>query len=578
MTRCPHVNNPDFSLCRWLQHGAGILTFCIAGISLCTKAQPILITNLANQVVIAGTPVVLQISASDSDPLNYQWYFNGAIISGATNASVFFDSIQLTNAGRYSVTITDPIDSLTSRTNTLTVENYPLPTTIVAWGDGLNGQTNVPATETNVVAVSASSTLPSGPSAIMILRRDGTLEDFGWEIAGPGTYSLLPRAAFVCASGDYGTGIYGLALSTYGTPFSFGTTFLGGASDVPSSVTNAVAVAGFNPALALLDNGTVVGWLPQPSWIPLDPGNILNSLPTLSNIVAIAMSGAHCLALTSNRTVLALGSNGHGESTVPTGLSNVAAISAGLYHSVALRMDGTVVAWGDNSSNQCNVPSGLSNVVAISAGNYHTLALQSNGFVIAWGDNSHGQCTIPLSLSNVVYISAGGNDSVALTKQPAVFITPTNQPVVVQSNVTFGTYATGYPTLSYQWLFDETNIIGATNSSFTITNAQLANQGNYSVIASNLYGASTSPIALLTVYSTASPILSSVSYGPKYFHFLVSGVPGYFYVVQVNTNLTSTNWVSLSTNTSPFTFSDHDILTKSIYHYRTRFYRAFYLP
>jgi hypothetical protein len=557
----------------WLQLTAIILTICLCGISFGAKAQPILTTNLPNQVVIIGTPVALQITVSDINSLNYQWYFDGATIPGATNASLIFDSIQVTNAGHYSVAITDAIASvsISSRTNTLTVENYPIPTTIVAWGNDSSGQTNVPPTETNVVEPFSTT------KATLFLRRDGTIGDFGYEIVSPGTYSLLPNAAYVCGT-PTGFSVYGLGLCTNGTPFSFGLTYLAGSSDVPPSVTNIVAVAGFNPALALMDNGSVVGWLPQPGYFPLDPGNILNSLPTLSNIVAIAMSGAHCLALASNHTLIALGSNSHGESSVPAGLTNVAAICAGLYHSVALRFDGTVVAWGDNSSNQCNVPSGLSNVVAISAGDYHTLALESNGLVVAWGDNSQGQCTVPSNLSNVVSISAGGNNSVALTKQPTVSITPISQGALIGSKATFGTYTTGYPQLNYQWQFDETNIMGATNSILTITNVQVSDQGNYSVVLSSPYGSSMSPSnASLTVYASAAATLSSPMFtNINHFQFLVSGVIGYHYAVQTNANLTGTNWVAISTNTSPFTFTDPSQLP-----FRTipkRFYRAVYLP
>jgi hypothetical protein len=546
---------------------------CLCGISFGSKAQPILTTNLPNQVVIAGTPVGFQISVADTNPVNYQWYFDGATVSGATNASLIFDSIQITNAGRYSVTMTDAITalSITSRTNTLTVENYPTPTTIVAWGNDSSGQTNVPATETNVVEAFSTS------KATLFVRRNGTIGDFGYEIVSPGTYSLLPNAAYVCGT-PTGFSVYGLGLCTNGTPFSFGLTYLAGSSDVPPSVTNVVAVAGFNPALALRDDGTVVGWLPQPGYFPLDPGNILSSLPALSNIVAIAMSGAHCLALASDHTLVALGSNGHGEGSVPPGLTNVAAICAGLYHSVALKFDGTVVAWGDNSSNQCDVPSGLSNVLAISAGDYHTLALESNGLVVAWGDNSQGQCTVPSSLSNVVYISAGGSDSVALTKQPAVSITPFRQGALIGSKTSFSTYSTGYPQLNYQWQFGGTNIMGATNSILTITNVQVSDQGNYSVVLSNPYGSSMSPTnAYLTVYASAAATLSSPMFtNINHFAFLVSGVIGYRYAVQVNTNLTATNWVPISTNASPFTFTDPIQLPFRTY--PERFYRALYLP
>lgn len=54
------------------------------------------------------------------------------------------------------------------------------------------------------------------------------------------------------------------------------------------------------------------------------------------------------------------------------------------------------------------------------------------------------------------------------------------------------------------------------------------------------------------------------------FHFAVSGTAGAKYVVQASTNLV--DWVSVQTNTAPFTFTDPDAGS-----YSQRFYRTFNL-
>ena len=96
--------------------------------------------------------------------------------------------------------------------------------------------------------------------------------------------------------------------------------------------------------------------------------------------MAIAAGGVRSLALTSNGTVVALGTNpgcGRGE---PPNLNGVIAIAAGGFYSLALKSDGTVVAWGEIWNGRyepVTVPDGLGDVVAIAAGRSEGLALVS---------------------------------------------------------------------------------------------------------------------------------------------------------------------------------------------------------
>ena len=56
---------------------------------------------------------------------------------------------------------------------------------------------------------------------------------------------------------------------------------------------------------------------------------------------------------------------------------------------------------------------------------------------------------------------------------------------------------------TYQWLFDGTAMAGATNSAFSVANAQPAQSGYYSVIVSNASGSVTSQVAELKVFVAA---------------------------------------------------------------------------
>ena len=99
---------------------------------------------------------------------------------------------------------------------------------------------------------------------------------------------------------------------------------------------------------------------------------------------------------------------------------------------------------------------------------------------------------------------------------PQIVAQPTNQMVVAGSNATFFVTAIGSPPLAYQWRFNSTNIVNATNSVFQISNAQISNAGNYTVLVTNAYGSQTSSVAVLTVTTpdTTPPVISQISMTP----------------------------------------------------------------
>lgn len=55
--------------------------------------------------------------------------------------------------------------------------------------------------------------------------------------------------------------------------------------------------------------------------------------------------------------------------------------------------------------------------------------------------------------------------------------------------------------MSYQWIFNGTNLLWANTNSITITNASYQNVGTYSVVVSNPFGVATSPTAIVGLVS-----------------------------------------------------------------------------
>jgi hypothetical protein len=83
--------------------------------------SPTVTTQPTNQKVVAGGSVTFTVAASGSGPLNYQWFFNGSAISGATATNYILTGVMAANAGNYRVVITNLYGSVTSSVAALTV-------------------------------------------------------------------------------------------------------------------------------------------------------------------------------------------------------------------------------------------------------------------------------------------------------------------------------------------------------------------------------------------------------------------------------------------------------------------------
>jgi pectin methylesterase-like acyl-CoA thioesterase len=85
------------------------------------------------------------------------------------------------------------------------------------------------------------------------------------------------------------------------------------------------------------------------------------------------------------------------------------------------------------------------------------------------------------------------------TTLPTITAQPTNQTVSAGSPAAFSVAAVGVPDPAFQWRKNGTNIANATNVTFTIPSAKLADNATYSVVVSNSAGVVTSSNAVLTV-------------------------------------------------------------------------------
>jgi alpha-tubulin suppressor-like RCC1 family protein len=306
-----------------------------------------------------GARLVMRVAATGKPPLAYQWRKDGIDLAGETSTSLSFSSVQSSDAGTYTVRVSNGEGSAISPGAPLTLVERTIdfvpPGTVVS----IDGPI-VPPGLNDVVAIAA------GDRHALALKSNGTVAVWGAD-----WFPLDPAQP----------------------------------NFVPPGLSNVVAIAaGDGHSVALKEDGTVVGWRSAIGREVTPPEN-------LYGVVAIAAGEAHALAVRADGTVVAWG-----DVPLPlNGLNNVASVAAGGQRNIALREDGTAMAWGRDVH-----PHGFGGVTAVAAGDQHIMALLSNGTVVDYFDGSHPNNTAPGNLSDAVKIAAGYSHSVALKADGSV--------------------------------------------------------------------------------------------------------------------------------------------------------------
>ena len=94
--------------------------------------------------------------------------------------------------------------------------------------------------------------------------------------------------------------------------------------------------------------------------------------------------------------------------------------------------------------------------------------------------------------------------------QPVITGQPQNQFLAPGQQGKFSISTAGATPITFQWLFNDTLVFGATNRLFSVPDPQPAQWGCYSVIVSNLTGSVSSQVAELKVFAPASHSLSAI--------------------------------------------------------------------
>jgi 3',5'-cyclic AMP phosphodiesterase CpdA len=400
--------------------------------------------SLATFVSQSATFVV---GATGVSPLHYQWFHEGVALPGATGASLTLNSLQPSDAGDYSVTVSNAAGFVISSNATLSVSPLPpclpVPEGLVAWwtfdGDGADQV--------------GGNTAVTPPGAVF-----GEGKVAGALIVG-GT-SLGARAAASPAL-NVGAGP-GLTIEGWIKP-----SVIGEQNQVIFEWSDGLGNVGVHLSLS---QRQPYGGGPGSIWANLiEASGTAHWFPTAGGLVAPNV-WSH-LALTYDKASGAgvLYCNG-----IAVAAQNFGQLTLGTAYDLIFgrRIVGT--------------------------GTYYPFA---------GGLDEVSLYRRALSASEIQFIHLlGAAGKCPPTSAPVITTAPGNVTVTQGDTASFSVGAAGSRPLHYQWLYDGEPITDATNATIQLADVQASQAGPYSVVVSNGFGSVTSTAATLTVLPPPSAL------------------------------------------------------------------------
>ncbi len=503
-----------------------------------------IITQPSNQTNTIGQSVSFKVLATGSPQVNYQWQFNQTIIGGATNATLTLSNIQLSQAGNYSVILSNSLTNLVSSNASLTL-NYPPPAML-----------SQPNNMTIFVGSSASfsaAVLTYSPTAYQWFFNGAPLSD-GGGINGSTTTNLTISGAQTNESGSY----WLVATNDYGS------------------------ISGSAASLSVLPV-TTANIQPQ-NWTT-------NGGATVTFTATIGGQGPYSYQWQFN------GTNLSGATSNTLTLTNLLDIESGNYAVSVGNAAGAIISPATSLTVVPFVnPSVFPGTVTAGSPVYASFNLTEGGFLPgtvyqwyldgtnlgpswAWTNPSQAVFFQPLMKDAGVYsivatdtYTNATSSNVTLTVIPLAITTqPKSQSTVGGTNVTLTVAAQGEAPVTFQWAFDGVAIPGATNTSLALTNLTLDQSGIYTVLVTNLYTNILSSNATLTVAPLAftTQPTNKVTWlgGSAAFKVIVTGQPPFTYDWQLqgaDIGAPSTNVLNL-TNIQMPQFGPYDVVVSNSY-------------
>jgi plastocyanin len=439
---------------------------------------PVITSQPTSQTVSSGANVTFTVTATGTAPLSFQWQKNGAAIPGATSASLTLNAVTTSDAGSYTVVVSNGVGSVTSSTATLTV--------------------NTAASAPVITSQPVSQTVSNGVNVTFTVTATGTAPlSFQWQknaaaVPGATSASLTLSAVTAGDAGTYAVVVSNAAGSVTSAQATLTVNTGGNAPVITGQPVSQTVSNGANVTFTVTATGTAplsFQWQKNGAAIPGATSssltlNAVTAIDAGSYTVVVSNAGgpvtSAAATLTINTAVNAPVITSQPVSqTVSNGANVTFTVTATSTAPLSFQWQKNGVAIHDATSASLT----LNAVMASAAGNYTVVV-----------SNSAGSVT---SAAATLTVNAAGN-------APVITSQPTNQTVPAGANVTFTVAATGAAPLRFQWEKNGASIPGATTTSLHLVNVQTNQAGTYSVLVSNLMGTVTSSDAVLSVTQGAS--------------------------------------------------------------------------
>ena len=407
----------------------------------CREARPpTILTQPRNLAAVVGGSATMSVAAIGSAPLGYQWFFEGAALSGATGADLQMVNLQFNQSGAYQVVVSNVVGAVTSEVATVTVHSAPTcvaaPNGLVSWWSGegnaldsvgvnngtlVNGAGFAPGKVGQGFLLNGTSQYIRVPdSASLDMTNEMTMELW---YRCERTFDADPLFDKRSGSGPCNYGV--ILSSVWGVEAYYKDPLVSG-GDFPSSGWQISAVAPPLPAAGVFHHFAV-------TYRQADAGNIeVKTYVDGALVRARTMPGV--LARTVNNASLSIGVD-NGEGSHFQGIID----EVSLYNR------------------------------ALSAAEIEAIFLADQA----------GKCRE--------------------ARPPTILAQPRNVAAVIGGSATLNVVAIGSAPLGYQWFFEGAALAGATGADLRLAEVQASQAGAYQVVVSNTVGAVTSQVATVTV-------------------------------------------------------------------------------